>query len=85
MEQPFTLINPQGQRRDFGFVQFYAFKIEVAKSKTFRSWAEDNKLSAWENHKGESRLVIPVVDRFLKEKGYTVIDNDIFKRKAMQV
>lgn len=83
--EPFTLINPKGQSRDFGFVQFYAFKIEVAKSKSFRTWAEENKLSAWKNEKGESRLVVPVVDRFLKEKGYKVIDNDIFGRKTKQV
>lgn len=40
MEQPITLINPKGERRDFGFVEFYGFKQQVANSQSFKFWAD---------------------------------------------
>ena len=82
MEQPITLINPKGERRDFGFVEFYRFKQQVANSQSFKFWSDAKGLPGWFNHNGETRLNVPVVDRFLEEKGYKVIDNDIFGKKA---
>lgn len=82
--EPFTLINPKGDRRDFGFVGFFAFKTEVAQTKTFQSWAAANNVTVFKEVKGQKVLDTPVVDRFLQERGYTIIDNDIFGRKSMQ-
>jgi hypothetical protein len=82
MEQPITLINPKGERRDFGFVEFYGFKQQVANSQSFKFWADVKGLPGWFKHNGETRLNVPVVDRFLEEKGYKVIDNDIFGKHA---
>ena len=67
MEQPITLINPKGERRDFGFVEFYGFKQQVANSQSFKFWADVKGLPGWFKHNGETRLNVPVVDRFLEE------------------
>lgn len=41
MAQPITLINPKGERRDFGFVEFYGFKQQVANSQSFKDWPDE--------------------------------------------
>lgn len=38
--KPITLINPKNERRDFGFVEFYGFKQQVANSQSFKFWAD---------------------------------------------
>lgn len=61
MAQPITLINPKGERRDFGFVEFYGFKQQVANSQSFKFWADVKGLPGWFKHNGETRLNVPVV------------------------
>jgi len=78
---PITLINPKGERKDLSFVGFYELKIEFTKSTLFKQWEAENGMLAWYHHEGKLHLNSEVVNAFLIQKGYQIIDNDIFNRK----
>lgn len=82
MAQPITLISPKGKRRDFGFAEFYGFEQQVVNSRSFRFWAGVKGLPGWFKRNGETRLNVPVVDRFPEEEGYKAINNDIFGKRV---
>ncbi len=90
MAKSITLINPSGQQKELGAYEFYKLKVKFSKSKPFIAWAATNKVNCMEttvhksmirvNHKGivQSKTSVKfnplVVDQFLKEMNYTVIE-----------
>ena len=61
-----TLINPRGERLELTNVEFYELQLQFANSKTFEQWIG----------KGDDiRLSISAVNKFLREKGYQIVDN----------
>ena len=61
-----TLINPRGERLEVTNVEFYELQLQFANSKTSEKWSEKRKISGW-IRKGD--------DKFLREKGYQIVDN----------
>ena len=70
-----TLKNPKGQEKEFTNVEFYGFKEEVSKSKSFIGWAEKNNTAARLTYNGVSYLNVRAIERFLTEVGYVWKEN----------
>ena len=68
-----TLINPRGERLELTNVEFY--ELQFANSKTFEQWSEKRRISGWIGKGDDIRLSISAVNKFLREKGYQIIDN----------
>ena len=70
-----TLINPRGERLELTNVEFYELQLQFANSKTFEQWSEKRRISGWIGKGDDIRLSISAVNKFLREKGYQIIDN----------
>ena len=70
-----TLINPRGERVELTNVEFYELQLQFANSKTFEKWSEERRISGWIGKGDNIKVSISAVNKFLKEKGYQIIDN----------